>query len=100
MANWLLACRPHPGHRPLISMPLLTPILNPGLDQIGCFWGRQKDFIETEKRLGRPESQVSALVGYAGGVEPSRSGKVCYFSGPPDTHYDALGHAEVSTSRN
>lgn len=32
----------------------------------GCFWGRQKDFIETERKLGRADDQLSALVGYAG----------------------------------
>lgn len=30
--------------------------------------GRQKDFVETEKSLGRTDpAQISALVGYAGG---------------------------------
>lgn len=30
--------------------------------------GRQKDFVETEKTLGRTDpAQISALVGYAGG---------------------------------
>ena len=34
----------------------------------GCFWGRQKDFVDTEmKQLGRTSpAEISALVGYAG----------------------------------
>jgi hypothetical protein len=33
----------------------------------GCFWGRQKDFVDVEKSLGRSPDKVSAIVGYAGG---------------------------------
>lgn len=33
----------------------------------GCFWGRQKDFVDVEKTLGRTPDKVSAVVGYAGG---------------------------------
>lgn len=41
----------------------------------GCFWGRQKDFVDVEKSLGRSGEKVSAVVGYAGGRktgEPQR----------------------------
>ena len=38
----------------------------------GCFWGRQKDFVDVEKRLGRKESDISATVGYAGGADVGR----------------------------
>lgn len=33
----------------------------------GCFWGRQKEFVDVEKAMGRPASNISAIVGYAGG---------------------------------
>jgi hypothetical protein len=33
----------------------------------GCFWGRQKDFVDAEKSLGRSPDQISSVVGYAGG---------------------------------
>ena len=33
----------------------------------GCFWGRQKDFIDAEKAMGRSQQDLSAIVGYAGG---------------------------------
>lgn len=35
----------------------------------GCFWGRQKEFVDAEKTLGRAPDQVSAVVGYAGGKQ-------------------------------
>lgn len=35
----------------------------------GCFWGRQKEFVDAEKLLGRSPDQVSAVVGYAGGKQ-------------------------------
>ncbi|PRW05953.1 Peptide methionine sulfoxide reductase [Chlorella sorokiniana] len=62
----------------------------------GCFWGRQYDFIQTEKALGRDASSMSAVVGYAGGRTPSQAdGKVCYYSGPRGSVYEELGHAET-----
>ena len=33
----------------------------------GCFWGRQKDFVDVEKALGRDGGSISAITGYAGG---------------------------------
>jgi len=60
----------------------------------GCFWGRQKDFVDTEQALGR--GAVSAVVGYAGGEGGAGSaGKVCYYYSQPGTVYEKLGHAEV-----
>jgi len=35
----------------------------------GCFWGRQKDFVDVEKALGREGGKVSAITGYAGGAK-------------------------------
>ena len=48
----------------------------------GCFWGRQKEFVDTEKKLGRAGEQVSAVVGYAGGKRSGPDGRVCYYYGP------------------
>jgi hypothetical protein len=39
----------------------------------GCFWGRQKDFVDVERTLGRSDQEVTALVGYAGGPVPTRA---------------------------
>lgn len=62
----------------------------------GCFWGRQKGFVDTEMALGRSMDKVSAVVGYAGGAEGAGSdGKVCYYTSAPSTIYEKLGHAEV-----
>jgi peptide methionine sulfoxide reductase MsrA len=61
----------------------------------GCFWGRQKDFVDVEKSLGRTPDKVSAIVGYAGGRKTGPDGKVCYYYGPGNSVYEKLGHAEV-----
>jgi peptide methionine sulfoxide reductase MsrA len=65
----------------------------------GCFWGRQKDFVETElKTLSRPPERVSAVAGYAGGrsgTAADSNNKVCYHFNPPGQVYERLGHAEV-----
>lgn len=39
----------------------------------GCFWGRQKDFVDAEIALGRSVSDVTAIVGYAGGRKTGRT---------------------------
>lgn len=63
----------------------------------GCFWGRQKDFVDVEKKdLGRSAEAVSAVVGYAGGRHSGPDGKICYYYGPGNTVYEKLGHAEVT----
>lgn len=59
----------------------------------GCFWGRQKDFVDTEMQLGRDVTTSTAVVGYAGGKENNRS--TCYYYNAPDTLYEKQGHAEV-----
>ena len=63
----------------------------------GCFWGRQHEFVQTEReQLGRSNDEVSSLVGYAGGFSAKgKDGKVCYYYGSPDTVYERLGHGEV-----
>jgi len=58
----------------------------------GCFWGRQKDFVDAEMKLGR--NNISAVAGYAGGPYTARDGRVCYYYAPPETEYERLGHAE------
>ena len=35
----------------------------------GCFWGRQKDYVDVEKALGRDGGKISAITGYAGGAK-------------------------------
>jgi len=42
----------------------------------GCFWGRQYDFVNAEKSMGRKPGDLSAIAGYAGGRLRSPSGKV------------------------
>jgi len=69
----------------------------------GCFWGRQRDFVETEMRaLSRPPERVSAVAGYAGGqgaggqvAGAGPGGRVCYHFNDPRQVYERLGHAEV-----
>jgi peptide methionine sulfoxide reductase MsrA len=88
------------------SLPSATPALGdlaaaaPGAEVYfgnGCFWGRQHEFVQTEReQLGRSNDQVSSLVGYAGGFSAKGTdGKVCYYYGSPDTVYERLGHGEV-----
>ena len=51
----------------------------------GCFWGRQKDFVDVEMtQLGRTPSSISAVAGYAGGPYTARDGRVCYYYAPPE----------------
>jgi peptide methionine sulfoxide reductase MsrA len=62
----------------------------------GCFWGRQKDFVETElKTLKRSPERVSAVSGYAAGTASGPENKVCYHFNDPRQVYERLGHAEV-----
>jgi hypothetical protein len=66
----------------------------------GCFWGRQHEFVEAERRRGRSDAEVTSLVGYAGGYSTKGpDGKVCYYYGAPDTVYERLGHGEVVRTR-
>lgn len=47
----------------------------------GCFWGRQKDFVDVEQgMLKRTPEQTTAVVGYAGGRSTGPDGKVCYYN--------------------
>lgn len=63
----------------------------------GCFWGRQKDFVDVERNyLKRSPDAVSAVVGYAGGRQTGPDGRICYYYGPGNTVYEKLGHAEVT----
>ena len=68
----------------------------------GCFWHTQYDMVVLEQDTegpfgGRPDAQVTSLVGYAGGNWASPGGgggKACYH-GTPGTDYGRLGHAEA-----
>jgi len=67
----------------------------------GCFWHTQYDMVVTEQKvggafgpIGRQDSNVTALVGYAGGLYQSQSGAVCYH-GLPSMDYSKMGHAEA-----
>lgn len=44
----------------------------------GCFWGRQKDFVDVEKALGREGGKISAITGYAGGSKGA--GIACFIT--------------------
>ncbi|KAG2491069.1 hypothetical protein HYH03_010514 [Edaphochlamys debaryana] len=100
----LTACLLLPAPLPAAAEPAAAPASTSGgsapLTTVyfgnGCFWGRQKDFVEVEMRtLGRPADQVTALVGYAAGTATGPDGRVCYVYSDPKTRYDELGHAEV-----
>jgi hypothetical protein len=71
--------------------PAITPVYFGN----GCFWGRQFDYVNAEKALGRDAASMSAVAGYAGGATPAKGGKVCYYRGPSGSVYEELGHAEV-----
>ncbi|GIL63728.1 hypothetical protein Vafri_17744 [Volvox africanus] len=89
--NTALLMSPDSGESVALSSGLQTVYFGNG-----CFWGRQKDFVDVEmKQLGRKPEQLTALVGYAAGTRTGPDGKVCYVYSDPRTHYDALGHAEV-----
>lgn len=60
----------------------------------GCFWGRQKDFFDAEKQMGR--AVPSAVTGYAGGAAGADDrGRVCYYYANDASVYERRGHAEV-----
>lgn len=65
----------------------------------GCFWHTQYDFVLVEQEDGgafgsRNDSDVTSLVGYAGGRHQASNGAVCYH-GVPATDYGRLGHSEA-----
>ena len=63
----------------------------------GCFWHTQYDMVTAEQAppFSRNFAQVTALVGYAGGLFTSEEGLVCYHGGPSGSLYEDLGHAEA-----
>ena len=63
----------------------------------GCFWHTQYDMVTAEQAppFSRNFAQVTALVGYAGGLFTSEDGLVCYHGGPSGSLYEDLGHAEA-----
>ncbi|KAH8093514.1 hypothetical protein JL720_4650 [Aureococcus anophagefferens] len=58
----------------------------------GCFWHTQYDFSSSS---GRALDEVTARVGYAGGVGGSPDNLVCYYRGPPKSYYGDYDYAEV-----
>ena len=63
---------------------------------IAGFWHVQHEFVEAERRiLGRKDSELTSLVGYAGGKAGAKNGKVCYHNALQVSDYGSLGHAEV-----
>ena len=66
----------------------------------GCFWHVQHEFVEAERKiLGRKDSQLTSLAGYAGGNAGAKAGKVCYHNAAMISDYGSLGHAEVVAMR-
>ena len=64
----------------------------------GCFWGRQHDLAEFERQtLGRADSEVTAIGGYAGSADSSSP--VCYYNQGGVGIYSKLGHAEAVSIR-
>lgn len=65
----------------------------------GCFWHTQYDtwLVEQDRNGsfgGRGHSEVTSLIGYAGGLYAAPDGTVCYH-GVPASDYGLLGHAEA-----
>jgi peptide methionine sulfoxide reductase MsrA len=62
----------------------------------GCFWHVQHEFVgEETAALSRSPSQVTAISGYAGGIQGAKDNKVCYHNPFGVSDYGQLGHAEV-----
>mmetsp|Transcript_31607 Transcript_31607/g.73720 ORF Transcript_31607/g.73720 Transcript_31607/m.73720 type:complete len:312 (-) Transcript_31607:141-1076(-) len=60
----------------------------------GCFWHVQHELVKKEVRsLGRGASEITSLVGYAGGTKDSD--RVCYHNLALAPDYSTLGHTEV-----
>ena len=70
----------------------------------GCFWHQQHEFIQTERKvLGRGNSDITSLAGYAGGLNvakdtdhpDNKDGIVCYHNFQGKGDYGKLGYGEV-----
>lgn len=65
---------PHPVSRQVMSAPTLPPPALAPNRRLRCNRGRQKEFVDTEKSMGRTSpAEISSLVGYAGGVKVGTS---------------------------
>jgi peptide methionine sulfoxide reductase MsrA len=59
-----------PAHH--VALHVLPPLPAQAADIVpvyfgnGCFWGRQFDYVQAEKALGRDAVSMSAVAGYAG----------------------------------
>eukprot|EP00401_Gymnodinium_catenatum_P008579 CAMPEP_0117542286 /NCGR_PEP_ID=MMETSP0784-20121206/44466_1 /TAXON_ID=39447 /ORGANISM="" /LENGTH=293 /DNA_ID=CAMNT_0005339027 /DNA_START=58 /DNA_END=939 /DNA_ORIENTATION=- len=62
----------------------------------GCFWHVQHEIVQQEKnKLGRSTSDLTALSGYAGGIDAGSDNRVCYHNSKGAPDYGRLGHTEV-----
>ena len=62
----------------------------------GCFWHMQHEFVEAERvLLGRGDTELTSLTGYAGGNALGSEGRVCYHNLRSIADYGNLGHGEV-----
>jgi len=64
----------------------------------GCYWGTQNLFVEKFERavLGRADTEVTSLAGYAGSSRAGPDGQLCYYNDQNISYYAALGHAEAT----
>jgi peptide methionine sulfoxide reductase MsrA len=62
----------------------------------GCYWHVQHEFVLAERSiLGRKDSELTSLTGYAGGFKTDSEGRVCYHNFQSIADYGKLGHGEV-----
>jgi len=65
----------------------------------GCYWARQHTFITKleQTKLGRGDTALTAITGYAGGRIASNGKSVCYHGAASanSSDYGYLGHAEA-----
>lgn len=84
-----------------IPGPPANAVNEPGLSVYwgnGCFWHTQYDTVlvewDAQGAFRRNFSDITSLVGYAGGRFQAADGKVCYH-GLPGTDYSRMGHSEA-----
>jgi hypothetical protein len=86
-----------------VAIPIILGLSSPVLAEdtpvywgVGCFWHVQHEFVDTEKKvLGRSDTELTSLAGYAGGNSVGNKGRVCYHNLLGADEYGNLGHGEV-----